>query len=231
MIIFNTAPFWASLLAYLLLSEKLKLFEFIAMVVSFVGIILIAVAKPVADPAAIEDPIEGEEGLSDSAKKLIGVGCVIITAWIYAIVTVQTRMMQGLKASIVLTYYACFAVSSLTIVLLIETWIQGQPLRILTTSWEQLGMMFVVSFINVLGLNFQTIAAQNERSGLITLIGYVGIFYAFLGDLLLFKVQFGLQEILAASLILVVNLTVIIRQLFFVEKEVKDANAFVKVKQ
>jgi len=149
MIIFNTAPFWATLLAYLALSEKLKAYELIAMLISFVGIVLIAMAKPAADPAEFDEPSDSEAGLSDSTKKLIGVVCIFITAWVFATVAVLTRMMQGLKAPVVIFYYAVLAVIVLTLVLLIETWIMGQPLRILSYSWIQLGMMVLISLINI----------------------------------------------------------------------------------
>ena len=32
-----------------------------------------------------------------------------------------------------------------------------------------------------------TIAMQNERSGFITLLGYIGLVYAFLGDIFIFN--------------------------------------------
>lgn len=41
-IIYNTSPFWASLLGFILLKERLKKVEIIAMVLSFILILLIA---------------------------------------------------------------------------------------------------------------------------------------------------------------------------------------------
>jgi drug/metabolite transporter (DMT)-like permease len=45
-IIFNTAPFWASLLAWFCIKEKITRFEAAAMVLSFGGVLMIAFAKP-----------------------------------------------------------------------------------------------------------------------------------------------------------------------------------------
>ena len=41
----NLAPFFASLMAYLLIGESMSVFEVIAMLVSFGGVIMIAIAQ------------------------------------------------------------------------------------------------------------------------------------------------------------------------------------------
>jgi len=68
-------------------------------------------------------------------------------------------------------------------------------------------------------LFLNAIASQNERSGFVTLIQYVGIVYGFLGDVFIFNQQFGLLEILAAVLILAVNIVVIVSRLLTKDKE------------
>ena len=49
--------------------------------------------------------------------------------------------------------------------------------------------MAVLATINIFGLVTVTVAMQNERSGFITLVGYVGLVYAFMGDWLIFGEQ------------------------------------------
>ena len=51
--------------------------------------------------------------------------------------------------------------------------------------------MILSSIPSAVAQIFQTIAFQNERSGLITLIGYVGLVYAFLADAFVFKYVFA----------------------------------------
>jgi drug/metabolite transporter (DMT)-like permease len=46
MIIYNTAPFWASLLGFLFLGETLQKYEVVAMLLGFLGIVLVALSKP-----------------------------------------------------------------------------------------------------------------------------------------------------------------------------------------
>ena len=43
--IFNTAPFWASLLGWLFLKESITTFEIIAMILSFGGVVTIALSS------------------------------------------------------------------------------------------------------------------------------------------------------------------------------------------
>lgn len=44
-IIYNTSPFWASLLAFFFLQERLKLVEIVAMIFSFTLIMLLFISK------------------------------------------------------------------------------------------------------------------------------------------------------------------------------------------
>jgi drug/metabolite transporter (DMT)-like permease len=107
---------------------------------------------------------------------------------------------------VVLYYYAVFAFFTLFAILLAESWVNQEPLRLLTYSWRQLATMVGVNFLNTGGLVFNTIALQNEKSGYIQLFGYVSVLYAFLGDILIFGYVFSTQELAGAFLILCVIL-------------------------
>lgn len=63
MIIFNTSPFWASILGYIILKESMKMYEVAAIVVSFGGVVLIALSKPDGNQEAAEDSAS-DAGLS-----------------------------------------------------------------------------------------------------------------------------------------------------------------------
>ena len=45
MILYNTAPFWASLLGFLFLEETLHKYEIAAMLLGFLGIVIVALSK------------------------------------------------------------------------------------------------------------------------------------------------------------------------------------------
>jgi drug/metabolite transporter (DMT)-like permease len=70
--------------------------------------------------------------------------------------------------------------------------------------------MTLTATLNAFGLTFQTIAMQNERPGFVTLVGYVGLVYAFVGDVLIFGESFTWVEIVCALVILSFNVTVIV---------------------
>lgn len=50
---------------------------------------------------------------------------------------------------------------------------------------------------------------QNERPGFVTLVGYVGLVYAFIGDVVVFGEHFTWVEIVSALVILSLNVTVV----------------------
>ena len=45
--IFNTSPFWATLLAWCIFKERITCFEIIALILSFAGVCLIALSKKI----------------------------------------------------------------------------------------------------------------------------------------------------------------------------------------
>ena len=47
----------------------------------------------------------------------------------------------------------------------------------------------MIGAMNLIGLTAITISMQNERSGFVTLIGYVGLVYSFFGDWIIFREQ------------------------------------------
>jgi len=116
------------------------------MVVAFSGVLIIAVSKPLST--------------NDSAaeNKIFGSICSCTVASCYALVSVLTRSMQAIHYSIVLFYYAIFSVLALMAILIIESYIKDEPLRILTLSWYQIGLMTLTSTFNTFGLVFNTIA-------------------------------------------------------------------------
>ena len=93
--IFNTAPFWATLLGWCFLREGVSKFEIFAMIMSFIGVCLIATSKQITgdvDEEQAKDVEEDEAGGIDSlGKVLLGSGLVFVTSWAFAIVSTLTR--------------------------------------------------------------------------------------------------------------------------------------------
>ena len=85
----------------------------------------------------------------------------------------------------------------------------GKKLRILEIDSIQFEACVVAAFTNMLALGSKIIAYQNERPGLITLIGYIGLVYGFLIDTLLLGETFGAIELLGVILMLFMNVLLI----------------------
>ena len=60
----------------------------------------------------------------------------------------------------------------------------------------------------------KTISAQNEKSGVVTLFGYAGIVYAFLGDSLLFHESMDWLECVGVAVIISSTVTLTLHLLF-----------------
>lgn len=155
--IFNTAPFWASILGWVFLKEKLTMMEVVAMVISFGGVLCISLSGHFQrkDDKA---PVDLQEEFS--ASHLLGCGLVFVTSWCYAGVTALSRKLQKIHFSVMLFYYSLIALPVTLAILLGESWINDHPVRFFTAySLEQYGWMFLVALVNWLGLCCGTIAA------------------------------------------------------------------------
>jgi drug/metabolite transporter (DMT)-like permease len=94
-IIYNTTPFWASLLSWHLLGERMMCIELVAMCLSFVGIMMIATSKPEDIPS--EQAAENQEAeertqaivhQASAFAKAFGCFMVLIASWAVAVVGV-----------------------------------------------------------------------------------------------------------------------------------------------
>ena len=120
---------------------------------------------------------------------MLGAAIILGVSWCFASVTILTRKMQKLSFAVVLFYQSCLALPVMTMLIFGESWAKAQPLHLTSYSMTQWGWMVMIGTINLIGLATITISMQNERSGFITLIGYVGLVYSFVGDWLVFKEQ------------------------------------------
>jgi drug/metabolite transporter (DMT)-like permease len=154
------------------------------MVIAFTGVVVIGSAKT-------EDSNNSMIETTPYAR-VIGLTLSLTVAICYSLVSVLTRKMQKIHYSVVLVYYGAFSVIALTLVLVIESLLNGEPLRFINVTWEQLLVMAVASSFNTVGIISHTISLQNEKSGFITAIGYVSLIYAFAGDVFIFGQTFSI---------------------------------------
>ena len=117
--------------------------------------------------------------------------------------------MQTIHFAVVLFYYGLVAVPVTLLMVWIQSLVKEEPIQLFNYTTEQYCYMLLVCSINFCGLNSNTIASQNERSGFVTLIGYVGLVYAFFGDLFIFDETLQWLQLLGVLIILICNVAVI----------------------
>lgn len=89
MMIFQTAPFWTTILGYFINSEPIRRVEYIAMGLCFIGVVAIASSK---DAGHIVE--------TDSTRKVTGVVIAFVTSWFYAGCNVLNRKLKNIHFSI-----------------------------------------------------------------------------------------------------------------------------------
>ena len=144
MIIFQTASFWTSILAYFIFKEPLLPFEMIAMVICFSGMITITLS---GSSAAAEDDAEGQVADADdsgytSKSLIIGYSLIFVTSWVYASNCILNRALKGMHHSVIMFWHGICGLSIALTFVTIEAIINGR-MRIFhydsTVYWLMLG--------------------------------------------------------------------------------------------
>ena len=121
--------------------------------------------------------------------------------------------MQNIHFQVIIFYYSIIALAMTSVVLILETIFLWQPLRILHYTWGQYFASILPGILHNATTYCLTIAMQNERPGFVTLLGYIGLVYAFLGDTLIFKESLYMQELFGICIIFTLNITVVYEKL------------------
>lgn len=97
-ILYNTAPFWASLLGFIFLNERLKFVEVVAMITSFLLIIIIAYEdqKMKVGPTIIAHEFKNHQPTTNNISQVQAVGIFfgVASAVGASVAAVATRKMQ-----------------------------------------------------------------------------------------------------------------------------------------
>ena len=117
---------------------------------------------------------------------MVGISFAMIYALSYSFVMVASRQLKEIDYSLMLFYYSATALFCFTSYLLFY-----QISSIFTYTAQQYCFLVMSSLFNVGYQVFFTLAAQNEKSGFISLVGYSGVFYSFIADIAYFEVKFN----------------------------------------
>ena len=191
------------------------------MVVCFAGVVLIACSDYVLGDEAAEIGEEpAQDGMSSSAiANLIGCSLLMLNSICQGLVNTMTRMMQKMHWAIILFYYSVLAFLSIIIVYFcLAGSSDGGFGRAFAYNGEQFLWIFITAGFNMLALISKTISNQNEKSGIISLFGYLGIVYACLLDAFAFHEYLNWLEWLGAGIIMTTTITLTLYLLIKGEK-------------
>ena len=123
-------------------------------------------------------------------------------------------MMQKMHWSVILFYYSCVALITISVTYLITAGLSGELSRLFSYSWDQIGWIFLTASFNMISLIAKTISNQNEKSGIVAMFGYVGLVYACLLDYFIFDDSMSWVEWIGAIVIMVTVVTLTLHLLF-----------------
>ena len=99
-ILLNCSPFFTALLAYLWVGDKMTCYDIFAMIGSFCGIIVIALADP--DASSVSNVMFPGWGVK--MVYVVGVGCCLVGAVTFSMWVSANRMLQNIHYSVVFFY-------------------------------------------------------------------------------------------------------------------------------
>jgi len=197
MVVFQTQPFWVSIIAVIFLKESIMRFEYAGMLISFAGVILIAFCKGA-----------GGDSDNETSKMLVGIAVTFCMAWAQSFIGLFNRMMVDVNWYVVMFWHSTLGLLQPFIVISIEAMFKGEFRLFSAYTSRQWGILIAASFIDFLMLSSQIIATQACSLSFVSLFGYLVVFYAFLLDIFIFHVNFTLLQGLGALTILGATVTV-----------------------
>lgn len=202
-------PFWTSILAFLLLKERIKAIEILGILICFGGVIMIGFARQERiDEKEAEAAAKGETDDEEEVSQLvqnIGLGLGLLSAMTMAVNSVYNRKLKNIDYFVVMCYHGILGSAFAIVYICIEAVINGE-FRIYT--FVQYLILIAASVMDMLTVNCMTIAFQRDSSGFVSLISYALIFYGFLSDVIIFNEKIMVLEVIGAIIILVSTMTV-----------------------
>ena len=114
----NTKPIWASILGFFLLKETLTRFEIASLMLSSIGVVLIALAS-----------INEDDTVPKYGNKFLGSFLSLVAAWALAICSVIIRVMQKYNFTVVTLYFGLVALPFVVVWIVVETLANGTAVR------------------------------------------------------------------------------------------------------
>lgn len=173
MIIFNTCPFWISIVAFCLLKEPIIRVEVVGMCICFAMVVVIA--------SQAESDLSKGISLGSS---LLGIFFVLCAAFVNAVSNVLDRYLNATPVPVVIFWHSLNGLILISLYIVLEAIISGNGFRFYTKRQYLIALASVA--VDALAMTSSTIAFQSDSSGFIGLLLYTSVVYAYLLDLVVF---------------------------------------------
>lgn len=194
-VITSSSPFFVSIASYLFLKERLFKSDLIAIVVSFFGIGVMAIAKQSSSDA----------NLTTGSHYITAIFGAVFVMLCQAVLAISGRMMKKLNYVVIQTYNGLFGCLLSVSILLYQSLVEGKSLygysRHGTYVW-----MFFSGTLDTLGQNLMVITMQRSNPAAVSLYRYCGVFYGFMYDLVVFRRSFVLLQIVGLLIVFSANI-------------------------
>ena len=138
----------------------------------------------------------------------LGVFLAMATSWVYSINAVLNRSLSNYHYVIIMFYHGLLGIILGLSLILIAPFFNNnishysEGITFFSYSRDQYLKMLVAVMFDTIGVNCMTIAYQSDGSGFVSLLSYISIVYAFVGDLIIFNEIFTIIQILCSFTIL-----------------------------
>ena len=172
MIIVGTTPLWSSLLGLWINREKVMGYEYLAMFLSFCGLIAIALSHKPRDQ-------------SDASISMVGVLGALGCAWCFSMCQVSQRKCRDVYYAVVNFYHTALGALAGLLYCFLQWLLTGESIK--SHSTEVYYLLALMCFIDFIGVNCMTMAFQAADSTFVAIVGYSIVVYGFLVDLFYFN--------------------------------------------
>ena len=208
--IYSAGPFFAAALGCMVLSERLTVVEITSLFVGAAAVVCIAYGSEEQNNAdAKKDDKAPQVDERADFWRIIGIVLMLANAFMYACVTVLARQLQSVSFLVLLFWQGLLAAPATMIFTLVESHLREQEIKILSYTAQQYLWELLPVALNFFAVSTFTIASQNERSGFVTLIGYISLVYSFLGDLIVSQQSPAMLELIGVVVLLLMTICIV----------------------
>jgi len=124
---------------------------------------------------------------------------------------VLNRKLKSVHFLVIQFYHAILGLIFAITFLLLEHYMLGIDWRV--HPMHVMAGLLLACVLDFICMNTQTIAFQKDSSGFVSIIGYIGVLYAFLADTFIFHDSISTVEMASAFVILLVTMSVTVFKL------------------